>query len=406
MNLLLRTRRIGWLGLIACILTLPILASDKVSAPPSTSDLNGLTLGYTEHRTNLPGGRHANVSTGRACVIGLDGSERRELAADLDALPDTWTQFAGWSPDGQLAIVIQAHNSPENAAWEEEHKTFRHSEGWLIDTLLLDMQSEKRTNVTAVDRVSNYNAGLFFWPGDPKKLGFTPLINGISTPFSMDLDGRNKQDLSTGQSGFTYGFQASPDGKRICYHKNYQVVLADADGSNAITIDTGNPFNFAPRWSPDGRWVLFVSGEHYNCHPHIVGLDGKGLKKIADRGGYPGVMQFLDVPDYHNGSSDVPTWSQDSGSIFFTAKTGESVELMRADVSGKVTQLTKSAPGVVHYHPNPSPDGRWLVFGSTRQEGRRQLFVISTAGGEPRQITRVDTGWAAMHAHWRPRTTP
>ena len=49
------------------------------AAEPDQST-TGYTLGYSEHRTNLPGGRHANVSTGRACVIGLDGTGRRDAA--------------------------------------------------------------------------------------------------------------------------------------------------------------------------------------------------------------------------------------------------------------------------------------------------------------------------------------
>ena len=130
------------------------------------------------------------------------------------------------------------------------------------------------TNVTAVDRVSHYNSGLFYWPDDPERLGFTALIGGESHPFSMDLDGRHKRDLSGGDAGFTYGFSASPDGSRIAYHRDYQVYLADADGGGATRVDTGHPFNFAPQWSPDGRWLVFVSGEHYNCHPYVVGADG------------------------------------------------------------------------------------------------------------------------------------
>ena len=76
---------------------------------------------------------------------------------------------------------------------------------------------------------------------------------------------------------------------RISYHENYQVYLADADGANRIHVQTGHPFVFVPSWSPDGKWVLFVSGEHYDCHPHIVKADGTGLRKLADRGGYRGV---------------------------------------------------------------------------------------------------------------------
>ena len=99
----------------------------------------------------------------------------------------------------------------------------------------------------------------------------------------MDPDGRNKRDVSGQGGGFAYGYSASPDGKRISYHENYQIYLSNPDGSEKRKVETRNPFNFAPQWSPDGEWLLFVSGEHYNCHPHVVKKDGTGLKKIADR---------------------------------------------------------------------------------------------------------------------------
>ena len=207
-------------------------------------------LGYTEFRTDLPGGRHANVRTMRAVVVKTDGTQRRVLAEELVREPNTWTQFAGWSPDGKIAVIGRGWESPENAKWEEENKQFRFTkDAWLLDSYLVDLDSGKATNVTAVDRISFYNSGVFFWPRDPTKLGFTALIDGNSHPFSMDRDGRNKVDLTTGSKDFTYGFSSSRDGKRIAYHKNYQVYLADADGSNARRVETGKPFNFVPTWS-------------------------------------------------------------------------------------------------------------------------------------------------------------
>src|SRR5207253_740066 len=114
---------------------------------------------------------------------------------------------------------------------------------WLLDTYLLELATGKATNVTAVERVSNYNSGLFYWPNDPTKLGFTALIDGNSHPFRMDLDGRNKIDLTKGSREFTYGFNSSPDGKRVAYHKNYQIYIGAADGSSAVKVQTGQPFN-------------------------------------------------------------------------------------------------------------------------------------------------------------------
>jgi Tol biopolymer transport system component len=359
-------------------------------------------IGYTEFRTNLPGGRHANVRTMRAALVKADGTGRRLLADELANGDDTWTQFAGWSPDGATAVVGRGWQSPDNARWEEEHKAFRFAAGaWRYDSYLVTLASGKAENVTAVDRVSFYNSGLFFWPNDATRLGFTALIDGNSHPFCMDRNGRNKTDLTKASKEFSYGFSATRDGKRIAYHKSYQVFLADADGSNARRVETGKPFNFAPTWSPDGQWVLFLSGEHYDCHPHAVRADGSGLKKLADRGGYKGVVEFLDVPDFHGGSSDVPVWSADGQSVYYTARAGNGVELFRVTLHGEPEQLTRTADGTLHYHPQPSSDGNWLAYGSKR-DGVRHLFVMRLADRRQRQVTRSEPGHAAMWPHWQP----
>ena len=62
-------------------------------------------IGYTEFRTDLPGGRHANVKTRRAVVIKADGTGRRVLAEELTREAGYSTQFVGWSPDGKAACL-------------------------------------------------------------------------------------------------------------------------------------------------------------------------------------------------------------------------------------------------------------------------------------------------------------
>jgi predicted pyridoxine 5'-phosphate oxidase superfamily flavin-nucleotide-binding protein len=93
--------------------------SSRLAAVLAVSFLNGLTpawcdnavhdclIGFTAFRTNLPGGRLANEATMRASVIQADGTHRREIAAELADGPNAWTQFAGWSPDGKMAIVLR-----------------------------------------------------------------------------------------------------------------------------------------------------------------------------------------------------------------------------------------------------------------------------------------------------------
>src|SRR5438093_1464620 len=123
MHIVNRSVRAIALGLLSITLATVSGLLVRAETPPWPERL----IGYTEFRTDLPGGRHANVRTMRAVVVKGDGSGRSPVSGELAREADTWTQFAGWSPDGKTAIVGRAWQSPENARWEEEHRQFRYT---------------------------------------------------------------------------------------------------------------------------------------------------------------------------------------------------------------------------------------------------------------------------------------
>jgi Tol biopolymer transport system component len=342
---------------VALALTLP---SGALRASPPADPLPDLLIGYTEFRTDLPGGRYVCVATMRAVVVKADGTGRRVLATELAREKGSWTAFVGWSPDGKAARLSRNWKSEEAGKWEEKHKDFLPpGKGVTYDAYLVDLASGKATKQA------------------PKKK--SKLLKGL-----------------------VHGMSISPDGKRGAYEDPvYRLFLADADGSNAKQIKTGLRFHLMPSWSPDGKWVLFVAGEHYDCHPHVIKADGTGLKKLASRNGYRGVIDFLDVYDFHDGSSDLPVWAPDSKSVFYTAKMGRNVELFRVSLDGKPEQLTETPVGSMHYHPAASPDGKWLVYGSKR-DGVRQLYVMRLRDKKEWRTTGLKKGHAAMWAHWQP----
>ncbi len=380
-----------------------LIALSGCKTARSSASRASYLIGYTDSQCDDPRGQFYNSRTARAMIVRADGTGRREIGAALITRPNSWTSFAGWWADGRRAIINSSWESEDNYLWEREHKTFRRSEGWLLDGCLVDIQTGAAVNLTAVERVSNYNPGLSPWPGDPTRATFAPLIGEIQHPYVMDSDGRNKRDLSSGPDGFTYGCSVSPDGQRITYNKSYLVYIADKDGANPRRVDEipEHTFQFVPTWSPDGKWVLFLAGQHYKCHPYLVCADGTGLRKLADRGTYSSTMQPLKYPDFHSASSDLPVWSPDSKWVYYTAQVGEAVELMHVSLTGKVEQLTHSKPGVAHYHPKVSPDGRLVVFGSTR-DGAGAQYVANADGGNIKAITTPTPGRVQMHAHWQP----
>lgn len=386
-----------WLG------TVLLIAATGCKSTQLAQSRSKYVIGYTDMKCDDPRGQFYNARTCRAMIVRADGSERREIGASLIAKPNSWTQFASWWSADQATIHI-SWESEENYLWEREHKTFRMTEGnWLVDCCLVDITTGAVKNLTAVERVSNYNVGIRPWPGDPTRATFAPLINGIQHPFVMDSDGRNKKDLSSGKDGFTYGCNVSPDGQRITYNKDYLVYVADKDGSNPRRVDEDpkHTFQFIPTWSPDGRWLMFLSGQHSKCHPYIARSDGTGLRKLADRGTYTSVFESLKHPDFHSAGSDLPVWSPDSQWVYYTAQVGPSVELLRVSIAGQVQQLTHGQPGTEHYYPAVSPDSRLVAFG-VRHNGAAALYVADANGRNAKPITAPTLNHVQTYPQWRP----
>lgn len=357
-------------------------------------DRDELLLGYTKYRSDLV--RRDCVRSRRAHVIRADGSGRGELAPQLAAEPNCSTEVVGWSPDGGQAIIHANWQSDENAAYEEEHRRLRLDEGFRVDCCLVDMASGEVRNLTAVERVSNYNAALRF-QADGARLQFVAVMApGDERLYTMALDGTDKRASSLDACGLSI----SGDGTRVAHSQGYQIHLADADGGNAMQVQTGLPYNHQPLWSPDGQWVLFVAGEMNNSHPHVVRRDGTGLRQVGDLNGHEGWASDYDTPDYRRSSGDYPCWSHDSRWIYYAARAGEAVELLRTSLGGETEQLTHSPAGTTTHSPTSSPDGKWLAFGSDAT-GARQLYVARPDGGDSRQLTHLAPGHAAKFFYWQ-----
>src|SRR5207302_1783072 len=71
-------------------------------------------------------------------------------------------------------------------------------------------------------------------------------------------------------------------------------------------------------------------------------------------------------------------------------------QLWIADIaSGATRKLSDSG-----YHPSWSPDGRWIAYWDGRTNGRRNLFLMPPAGGEPLPITDD------LYLNWNPVWSP
>ena len=79
--------------------------------------------------------------------------------------------------------------------------------------------------------------------------------------------------------------QISVDGQKIIYTRNYNDVMADQNFSNLWIVNfdgcdnrpltTGNHNDFAARWSPDGKRILYKSNKDGSVQLYLIWIGHK-----------------------------------------------------------------------------------------------------------------------------------
>ncbi|MDR7401839.1 MAG: S9 family peptidase [Armatimonadota bacterium] len=178
--------------------------------------------------------------------------------------------------------------------------------------------------------------------------------------------------------------QVSPDGRRVVcvvtvvdreadtYRSHLWVV--PADGGEMRQFTTGAHRDTLPRWSPDGRWIAFLSDRDAPAGGRRV----RGLYVIPADGGE---ARLLVPPAY---APSEASWSPDGRLL---ACVGKPPHKEPASDVRVITRIRYKADG----------EGLW--------DGRyRHIFIVALAGGEPRQVTdgdydHADPAWSPDGRH-------
>jgi dipeptidyl aminopeptidase/acylaminoacyl peptidase len=153
----------------------------------------------------------------------------------------------------------------------------------------------------------------------------------------------------------------SPDGKQILFATRPTPLLDDAglqtvrlldvaSGQERKLVDTEDPTHTA-RWSPDGKWIAYLSSHGDSG----LGVNQTNLFVVSASGGEP-----RKLTGGFGLNAGEPVWSPDGETIYFSTDTRESVDVFAADVAAGTVRQVTDRPAVIELS-EISRDGRSAI---------------------------------------------
>ena len=213
--------------------------------------------------------------------------------------------------------------------------------------------------------------------------------NGHHTVAVRDFAGGPARHF-TGR-GFLNGAPTfSPDGRTLVFgsgEDGIDLYAADPFGTEAprrLTVGRGTQ-SYQPTFRPDGQRIAYTSNLPGHPEVYITDADGTNADLLTSSG--MGEQSYRSDPD----------WSPDGRKVAYQSMTNGGFQIMTINVRDQSVQALTSEGS--NEEPSWAPDGRHLVFTSTRS-GVKQLWVLDTESGRTRQLTR---GARARMPSWSPR---
>ncbi|MBK9242235.1 MAG: PD40 domain-containing protein [Acidobacteria bacterium] len=205
--------------------------------------------------------------------------------------------------------------------------------------------------------------------------------NGVSPLWTVDLNGGAPVKIDDGDA-----IQPawSPSGQRIAFWQTVDgqrdLASIPAAGGLRVPVTDDAAADWAPVWSPDGRYLYFASDRGGSMGIWRMGIDEASGQAT---GAPEPVAVGVDV------SMDLPHLTADGASLIFrsmvTSVNPAAIAFDPAtERAGSVTMLQRRT-GILAPH-DVSADGQWLALGNLR-ERREDLFVMRSDGTELSRVT-------------------
>jgi tricorn protease len=321
---------------------------------------------------------------------------------------------ASYSPDGQRL----AYNQKSQAYWR---KLYRGS--FQSDIMIMDVGAKKFTQITdfdgldswpmwgrdgfiyfvsdrdgngltniwrvsesggKADRVTTFKSGDVRWPAissDGRVIVFEhdfgiwkfDVTSKRATPITLNIAAETQENLSEVQSFSSQAddYDLAPSSRRIAFSIHGEIFTAPVEEGDLKQVTDGPARDRNIGYSPDGKWLSYVSDQSGREELFVVPVDGSTP-----------AQQITDIDALKLGYN----WSPDSKEIAFSASDDK---LRKLVVATKQTTILDSSRYGSFSAPVWSPDGKWIAYSKPDASRTTDIFMVAASGEdkEPHRVT-------------------
>lgn len=163
----------------------------------------------------------------------------------------------------------------------------------------------------------------------------------------------------------------APDGARAVFGARGEIFTVPAKNGNTRNLTgTSGVHERDVAWSPDGRWIAFISDKTGREEVYIIPQDGSG----------PAVQLTSDGECYKY----APLWSPDSKKLLWSDRM---FRLRYVDIEKKqVVEVARSKFWEINDY-TWSPDSAWIAFSDQAENGMQKVYIYNLNSKELIEIT-------------------